>query len=192
MMGQPITAADKAQWREWARAERESLDLATISTAVVEGLVAWPGLRAARTVLTYYPLSDEVNLTPLLDAIPDVAFLSTRTPDQGGALTVHDLGGPLEVHRFGFLQPHASAPERAPSDIDVALLPGLAFDLWGVRLGRGAGYYDELLSRIGRRTVRIGVVPAALVVDRLPRDDHDEKIAFLATEEGVVGVAGGP
>ena len=84
-----------------------------------------------------------------------------------------------------------SAPERSPEDIDLALLPGLAFDLWGVRLGRGAGYYDELLGRFGRRTVRIGVVPTALVVDWLPRDDHDEKVAFLATEEGVVGVAGG-
>lgn len=192
MMGQPAPSADKTQWREWARAERESLDLAAISTAVVEGLVAWPGLRAARTVLTYYPLLDEVNLTSLLEAVPDVTFLSTRTPDQGGALTVHELGGPLEVHRFGFLQPHASAPERAPDDIDVVLLPGLAFDLWGVRLGRGAGYYDELLSRVGRRTVRIGVVPTALVVDRLPRHDHDEHVGFLATEEGVVGVAGGP
>ncbi len=191
MMEQPTASADKAQWREWARAERDALDLAAISEAIVEGLLGWPGLRAARTVLTYYPLADEVNLVPLLASAPDVAFLSTRTPDRGGALTIHELGGPLEVHRFGFLQPHASAPERAPDDIDIALLPGLAFDLWGVRLGRGAGYYDELLSRVGRRTVKIGVVPATLVVDRLPRDDHDEKVGFLATEEGVIAVAGG-
>jgi 5-formyltetrahydrofolate cyclo-ligase len=191
MMEQPALASGKAEWREWARTERGSLDLGAISAAVVEGLLAWPGFRAARTVLTYYPLPDEINLTPLLEAAPNAEFLATRTPDRGGTLTVHELGGPLEVHRFGFLQPHASAPERAPDDVDLALLPGLVFDLWGARLGRGAGYYDELLSRSGRRTVKVGVVPTALVVDQLPRDDHDEKVGFLATEEGVVGVAGG-
>ena len=119
MMDRPTVTADKAQWREWARAERESLDFAALSAAVVTGLIEWPGIRAARTVLMYYPLPDEVNLTPLLELVPGVEFLTTRTPDDGGALTVHELGGPLEVHRFGFLQPHASAPERAPDDIDV-------------------------------------------------------------------------
>ncbi|MDJ0959186.1 MAG: 5-formyltetrahydrofolate cyclo-ligase [Acidimicrobiia bacterium] len=190
MMGQP-EGADKADWREWARRARESIDFPGISTAVVDTLAAWPGLRAARTVLTYFPLVDEVNLAPLLELDLGVEFLTTRTPDRDGTLTIHELGGPLEVHRFGFLQPHASAPERAPDDIDLILLPGLAFDLWGVRLGRGAGYYDELLSRVGRRAVRVGVIPAGLVVDRLPRDDHDQKVSFLGTEEGVIAVAGG-
>ena len=42
----------------------------------------------------------------------------------------------------------------APEPVDLVLVPGLAFDLWGARLGRGAGYYDELIGRMSRRVVR--------------------------------------
>ena len=185
----PPDDADKAAWRTWARDARSTIDMQELSGAVVDQLLQWPGLRAANRVLIYMPLADEINLTPMLDGDLADRFVTTRTPDMGGELTIHELGGPLEVHRFGFLQPHASAPEVPPNEIDVALIPGLAFDLWGTRLGRGAGYYDELLQRMGRRPVRIGIVPAALVVDRLPAEDHDEKVRFLATEEGVIAVA---
>jgi 5-formyltetrahydrofolate cyclo-ligase len=69
------------------------------------------------------------------------------------------------------------------------LLPGLAFDLFGTRLGRGAGYFDELLSRVPGDALLVGVTPADLVVDRLPRERHDSVMGYLATEEGVVATA---
>ena len=187
----PQSDADKDAWRAWARAVRSGVDMNALSASVVSGLVDWPAMRSARRALIYMPLSDELNLTSLLDAGLDVEFVTTRTPDHGGSLTVHGLGGPLEVHRFGFLQPHASALELAAESIDLALIPGLACDLWGTRLGRGAGYYDELLGRMDSRVVRVGIVPASLVVDQLPREDHDQQVAFLATEEGVIAVAKG-
>jgi 5-formyltetrahydrofolate cyclo-ligase len=175
-------------WREWARRTRAGLDLAALSEEIIAGLTEWPGLRAARRALIYMPLADEVDLAPMLEANLGIEFVTTRTPTDGG-LTIHELGGPLEVHRFGFLQPHASARQIAPEDVGLVLVPGLAFDLWGVRLGRGAGYYDELLTRMGRRAVRVGVVPTELVVDELPRENHDQRVSFLATEEGVVEAA---
>jgi 5-formyltetrahydrofolate cyclo-ligase len=189
MVEQPGIDSDKSTWRAWARAERATLDLAALSESVVAGLTSWPPIKSVRTILTYLPMADEVNLGGLSESARNGTLLATRTPEQGGSLTIHELGGPLEVHRLGFLQPHASAPEVAPEDVDLVLVPGLAFDLWGTRLGRGVGYYDELIGRMSRRVVRVGVVPAALVVDHLPREDHDQPMAFLATEEGVVGVA---
>jgi 5-formyltetrahydrofolate cyclo-ligase len=140
-------------------------------------------------VLVFLPLADEVDLRPLLDAGFECAFAATRTPDHGGTLSVHEMGGPLEVHRLGFLQPHATAPEVDPAELDVLLLPGLAFDLWGTRLGRGGGYYDRLLMRVTLTAQIVGVTPAALVVDRLPSEPHDVPVAYLATEEGVIEVA---
>ena len=94
------------------------------------------------------------------------------------------------MHRLGFLQPHRTAPEVLPAELDMVLLPGLAFDLWGTRLGRGAGYFDELLSRTRPDAVAVGVTPAALVVDCLPVEPHDVRVSRLATEEGVIPVAG--
>lgn len=170
---------------------RAAVDWAAVSEQIVAGVLASDLLEPQSTVLVFLPLGDEVNLVPLMEAAPEMRYVTTRTPERGGALTVHELGGPLEVHRFGFLQPHASAMQVAPDTIDVLLLPGLVFDLWGNRLGRGAGYFDRLLRTTRRDAAKVGMVPVDLVVDRLPIEPHDVPVDWLATEEGVIATAGG-
>lgn len=188
-MEPPAAGAAKDEWRRWASARRAGVDWAAISAVVVDGLMEWMAPDPYQTVLLFLPLSDEVDLRRLMDVDRQTRFVATRTPERGGALSVHELGGPLEVHRFGFLQPHADAPRVGPDAIDTALVPGLAFDLYGNRLGHGAGYFDRLLvtTRLGASLV--GVVPADLVVDQLPVEPHDVPVGFLATEEGVIETA---
>ena len=151
------------------------------------GLEAFPPLRHPATVLVYLAMADEIDLSPLLESELPVRWVTTRTPEDG-PLTIHELGGPLEVHPLGFPQPHSSAPHVSPSVVDVALVPGLAFDLFGNRLGRGKGYYDGLLARLRAGIVRVGIVPSVLVADQVPQEDHDIRVQWLASEEGVVGV----
>lgn len=185
----PTSDASKDDWREWAKAARSSVDWEDVSGAIVAGLRGWIVPSDYLTVLVFLPMVHEVNLNPLLENEAGIRFVATRTPERGGDLSVHELGGPLEVHRFGFLQPHSSAPIVSPDEVDVALLPGLAFDLYGNRLGRGAGYFDRLLLATRTDAKHVGVVPGALVVDRLPADAHDIPMEHLATEEGVVETA---
>lgn len=188
-MDTPEPGSSKADWREWARQRRATMDWATVSDEIVDALLQWMTPDTYQTVLVYFPLADEVSLSRLMEADPKTRFVATRTPERGGQLSVHELGGPLEVHRFGFLQPHASAPMVGPDAIDVALLPGLAFDLHGNRLGHGAGYFDRLLLATRTGVKLVGVVPVALVVDRLPVEAHDIPVRYLATEEGVIETA---
>lgn len=192
-MNLPDATASKDVWRSWAKATRALVDYEAVSEAVVAHVVGWEPLTGTPTVLLFLPLPDEVNLLGLLEAKPDCRFVATRTPDRGGVLTVHELGGPLEVHRIGFLQPHPSAPLVDPGDIDVLLLPGLAFSISGQRLGRGSGYFDELLSRTPRSLPRVGVAPEAVIVDELPTEPHDIAVDHLVTEIGLRAVvpAGG-
>ncbi len=182
---QPDREASKDAWREWARAVGRTLDWPSLSTRVCRSLRTFPPLRHGSTVLTYLPMSDEIDLGELMAQQPNNRWLATRTPEEG-PLTIHELGGPLERHPFGFAQPLPSAPHVDPDRIEVVLVPGLAFDLYGHRLGHGHGYYDELLARIPPHTVRIGVIPATLVADRLPTQHHDQRVQWLAAEEGVV------
>ncbi len=188
-MTYPDPDATKEEWRAWARQHRSELDWEGISELIVTELHNWVVPDNYQTVLVFLPLQEEVDLGPLLAADSETRYVATRTPDRGGDLSIHELGGPLEVHRLGFLQPHASARRVGPDEIDIALLPGLAFDLYGNRLGRGAGYFDRLLlaTRDGARLV--GVVPAAMVVDSLPTESHDIAVDYLATEEGVIETA---
>ena len=185
----PAPEAPKGEWRSWAKQQRSQLDWEETSAAVVERLQTWIKPDNYQTVLVFLPLPEEINLNALLDGDQETRFVATRTPDRGGELSVHELGGPLEVHRLGFLQPHESARRVGPHEIDVALLPGLAFDLYGNRLGRGAGYFDRLLRATREGAQLVGVVPAALVVDLLPTESHDVAVGYLATEEGVIETA---
>jgi 5-formyltetrahydrofolate cyclo-ligase len=74
-------------------------------------------------------------------------------------------------------------------EIDVLLVPGLAFDLSGGRLGNGAGHYDRILSSARGDAIGIGIAPAVRLVDSVPVEAHDVRVDWLATEEGVVSRA---
>ena len=137
---------------------------------------------------------DEPDLTPLLDS-GQKTFYTTRTEEATaageapGILTLHRLDpGELVRHRYGFLQPSPLAPPAAPELIDLVLVPGLAFDTGGHRLGFGMGYYDRLLAAMDTEVPRVGVTSAALLVPELPSEEHDVRMTHLATESGVMEV----
>ena len=130
-------------------------------------------------------MTGEVDLDVLL---PDRRCAVTRT-HTGGLLTVHPVDVATERHRYGYLQPVASAPQVPLDEIGVVLVPGALFDRYGHRLGHGAGYYDRLLPRLRAGVPMVGVVPVALVVDDLPVEPHDVTMTHLATEAGVWPVA---
>jgi 5-formyltetrahydrofolate cyclo-ligase len=188
-MSQPAATASKEDWRAWAQQARAEIDWPAVSIAVNAALANWAPLAEAQSALLYLPMAAEVNLQPLQESDLKCRWLTTRTPRSGNALTIHELGGPLEVHPFGFLQPHHSAPEVHPLDVEVFLVPALAFDLWGNRLGRGAGFYDRLLAMVRPEAALVGITPASLVVDQLPLEQHDIPMTHLATDEGVIETA---
>ena len=181
----PPPGATKADWRRWARASRRTGVPEAVSQSVTAGIIGW--LADARTpegmVVLYFPLPDEADVTSVMESA-DRAFAVTRTPSRG-SLTLHLADSPRERHRYGFEQPVADAPLVDPGDVGVVLVPGLAFDRQGGRLGRGAGYYDRFLPTFPAATCRVGIAPGQLVVKVLPTDPHDVPMTHLATENGV-------
>ena len=83
--------------------------------------------------------------------------------------------GELAGGAFGILEPQQSAP-CPPEEIDLIVVPGVAFTARGERMGRGRGYYDKYLSRPGFRAVKIGVAYAHQQVDTLPVEPHDVRM----------------
>jgi 5,10-methenyltetrahydrofolate synthetase len=72
------------------------------------------------------------------------------------------------------------------NSLDAVIVPGLAFDRVGNRLGRGKGVYDRFLATLPPSTRRIGLIPSSLVVDRLPVEPHDVPMHAVVTELGVI------
>jgi 5-formyltetrahydrofolate cyclo-ligase len=174
-----LTPWDKSRWRAWARGQRAQLP--DLSVAITAQLRAFLQEGGARRVLAYRALPGEPDVAAL---VHDFELLAPRarfrpTP----RLTLHPWDTATEPSRFGALQPPVDAPEVALSSVDAVLLPGLAFDTRGVRLGYGGGFYDRLLPPF--RGLTIGVIAGALIVPGLPAEDHDCPVAWLATEGGV-------
>jgi 5-formyltetrahydrofolate cyclo-ligase len=102
--------------------------------------------------------------------------------DQGdgfyGAALVGSLPE-LQKARFGILEPHSSAPGLPMNQLDLALVPGVAFDCGGGRLGRGKGFYDRLL--MSARAVKCGIALDHQIEAGLPREPHDLAMDCIVT-----------
>ena len=196
----PNRPTTKSAWRRWIRDHSRPVPDAT-AAAVVAGLRAFieafdersaavagrPVPPGANLILFYRAMPDELSLDSLADAAGWQRFAVTRTPP-AGPLTLHPAIGAMEQHRYGFPQPTADAFELQPRHVSLALVPGVAFDRHGTRLGHGVGYFDELLARLPEDCPRVGVALRELVFDRLPSEPHDVPMTHLATEDGVVAI----
>ncbi len=176
-------AASKRSLRRVAKANRDSLaiDHERVRAAVRRFLDG----RVTGWVVTFDPLPGEPDLGPLFTDDPPRLLALTRTPSVGYELSIHDGRGPREHHSFGYEQPTDEAPIVPIGDIGAVLVPGLAFDRFGGRLGFGAGYYDRFLARLPTEVARIGVSDG-FIVDRVPTGPLDVAMTHLATEAGVV------
>jgi 5-formyltetrahydrofolate cyclo-ligase len=179
---QPLPTDSKETWRRWAKQARSAIANSTLDYEVVKALRTWGVYQKAKHVLTYLAFGSEINLTALHQDTSK-AFYITRTWEDS-TLTVHPLSKDLETHRYGFLQPPASAPEIDINQLDLVLVPGLCFDKQGTRLGYGKGHYDRLLPNL-LNVPRVGVTVEALLVERLPQDSFDIFMTHLVTETGV-------
>jgi 5-formyltetrahydrofolate cyclo-ligase len=182
-LDQPTDLSDKDAWRRWAKAVRRQGIGDAVSRAVTAGVAEFLATARPGPVVLFLPLPDEVDVTPIME-LPDREFVLTRTPADG-PLTLHPADAPRERHRFGFEQPLADAPQVDPATVGVVLVPGLAFDRTGQRLGRGAGYYDTFLPNTASDVPRVAIVPSWLIVDAIPTEPHDVVMTHFATEHGV-------
>jgi len=153
--------------------------------ARVRSLPAW---QRARGVLSYMAFGSELDLGVLHQdlLLQGRLLVAPRVPAQGRALDlrqVADLTQDLAPSRWGIPEP---LPERCPLvdpvQIDLVLVPGVAFDRTGNRLGYGAGFYDRLFQRLLPSALRVACVHDALLVDRVPAEPHDAPVDLLVTE----------
>jgi 5-formyltetrahydrofolate cyclo-ligase len=157
-----------------------------VSRAMVTGLASVEEWRKVRTVLAYLATPAEVSLDGLW-ALPDRPVLGAPRVDwQAGTMrgvVVENPARDVEIRALGVREPTGSVAIPA-EDIDLVLVPGLAFDGQGGRLGRGGGFYDRFLSGLARAR-RVGVCWSGQVVERVPTGPGDERVHMLLTEHGL-------
>jgi len=140
--------------------------------------------------MTYMAFGSEINLAPLMRRAPHKRWIIPRIihkPEPHLSLHIYDPAR-LVRHRFGMLEPDASLPVVEPDTLDLVLVPGLAYDRRGYRLGFGSGFYDRLLLHV--TAVKVGITYAALIAERIPNDERDQPVDFLACETGILAAQG--
>lgn len=149
--------------------------LRALSLSVINRLTGNARLAAARTLLLYHPLPDEVDVSPLLDMLPGRTILLPRvTGESTMELRVYEGRGCLEPGAYGIMEPCGPLFTDYGS-IDVAVVPGMAFDKDGNRLGRGKGYYDRFLARTPH-IYKIGVCFPFQLLEAVPAGPTDVRM----------------
>lgn len=161
------------------------------SQAICARLATWDVFRVSNIVLTYMPMGTEVDLRTLLADFPEKRWLLPRIlPGKDGRMVFHAYDSQnLMMHSFGMAEPAPHLPQVPPAEIQLVLVPGLAFDRCGWRLGYGGGYFDRFLKDFSG--VSAGVVFQDLLLDALPHGEHDISMQWLVTEAGLIKITGG-
>ena len=129
--------------------------------------------KKAKVIVTYYPLANEFDLSSMIISNPNKTWLLPRTIGKGHML-LFEVGElhELKDYEYGKIAPPTNKFYKA-DQVDMVIMPGLAFDKAGYRLGRGMAYYDRFLAKLNKKAMTIGVIPKELLLDPLPREEHD-------------------
>ena len=186
----------KAEWRKRilrARAELPPEDHAREAAALASAAASATTFAAvATTVCAYLPFGTEPGQLSLVTALADTGarVLLPVIPDTPGPLDWAEYTGPAALtpgRLRGVLEP--SGPRLGTSAVtsaQILLIPALAVDRQGTRLGRGAGYYDRTLATATTNAQRLAVVRTEEVVDRLPAERHDVPMTAALTPSGLI------
>lgn len=154
------------------------------SQRLCDRLRSLPQVQNARTILAYHPFRQEPDLTPLFSTLAIDWGLPRCV---GNVLQWHRWrwGDGLVQGKYGIWEPEPTLPMLEPSQVDLILVPCVACDRSGYRLGYGGGYYDRLFADPHwQRVPAIGVVFEDAHVEALPHDPWDLPLQGVCTESG--------
>jgi 5-formyltetrahydrofolate cyclo-ligase len=185
----------KAELRTAAQMRRDALP-AYARKAAAEAIAAraFPLATAPGGIVSgFMPLKSETNPLPLMRKLAE-AGAQLALPAIAGRgrpliMRTWQFGAPLDRGQWGIREPKADAPEVDP---DILLVPLLAFDRAGHRIGYGAGYYDMTIHRLrGLKAVTaVGIAFAAQEVPKIPTTERDERLDLVLTEREVIDLRG--
>lgn len=181
--------AMKQAIRQEMREKRKSLSPASYAkkcTEIQKNLEALPQWKQAKTLLLYVSMDEEVDTRRLIcDALEKNrrVFVPKTNGDDLVICPLHDWNE-LKSGNFGIMEPCNILGKTHPELIDLILVPGVAFDQKGHRLGFGRGFYDRLLKQT--KGYKVGLAFSEQMVPVLPIEEHDVPLDLIITDQGLI------
>jgi 5-formyltetrahydrofolate cyclo-ligase len=161
---------------------------ADASARIAATVMELPEVVAARTVMAFWAFGSEVDTAPLIERLHAAERRVVLPRVEGGDVVavVYLAGDEVAAAAFGAMQPTGAALVE-PAEVDLVIVPGVAFDREGRRVGYGGGYYDRFLPRTRTDVPAIAIAFSQQVVDRpLPAASFDRRVDAIVTERGIV------
>lgn len=185
---------EKTRIRQGILRKRDAIDILSRKARDVlikERLVSILEFIHAKVIFFFASFRSEVSTLPLIE---ESFHLGKRVVlplvnNEAKKLRLYEIEDLSEVSPgfMGIPEPDVSGERRMDiNNIDLVIMPGVAFDLMGNRLGYGAGYYDKLLSRLKRHIPLIALAYEEQIVESLPSEPHDIKVHKIVTDRRVI------
>jgi 5-formyltetrahydrofolate cyclo-ligase len=185
----------KKELRKKVQELRDSIDpelRGSLSARVAENLWSIPEFAAAESILFFISFRSEVDTIPMirraLDEERAVCVPNTDSDHKAmQACRIFDLENDLQLGNYDIMEPKPECLRPVPpNELDVVLMPGVAFDFTGARLGYGGGYYDRFLEKCSPRCMLIAIAFELQMVEHVPCADHDHHVHKIVTEKRVI------
>lgn len=169
-----LTEQDKISLRSRAKQELRSLssdkdEFYSRQNQLISTIELSDEFKRADTILTYYPLEHELDISSLIISNPNKRWAIPRPIGNGRMICFEtdELYNLLSL-KNGLKVPIATSNLIQAQEFDLVIIPGLAFDKKGFRLGRGGGYYDRFITKLSKSCKTFGVIPKELYVEKIP------------------------
>ena len=179
----------KQALREKIRKDRKAIPAnshAEKSAAIRQKLEALPEFAEAQSILMYISKSDEVATHQLTKDCIEAGKKVYVPKVQDDSLIICPIVGweQLKPGSFGLLEPCETLDPANPEEVDIILVPGIAFDGRGHRIGYGRGFYDSLLKFT--RGSKVGLAFSEQIIDEIPDEEHDVALDMVITDTDII------
>ena len=166
--------------RKYAKACRMKLDIKALSRKIHANLFSLDEWKKVKNIFTYYSVDSEVNTTDLF--IQDKNWYIPRI--SGKELLVCPYKeNMLELNKYNI--PESTLEEVSADTIDMIIIPALAADKNGYRIGYGGGYYDRFIPKLKNDALKVVFVYSDLLYNELPHDHFDQKCDIVITDKEI-------
>jgi 5-formyltetrahydrofolate cyclo-ligase len=180
----------KAKVRQLTRSERDSLSLAAIRTKsdrIQEKFIALNEFERCKVLASYYPFGSEVRTFRITEKAFENSKVISLPKISRRFMDFYRItpNTNFYTNKFGIKEPVTHLAQRVSQELDLVIVPGLAFDTSGYRIGYGYGYYDRFLADRRKSIICVGLAYDSQVVQQVPHLNHDTKLDILLTEKRI-------
>ena len=177
--------------RQTILAKRRALSVAEASSAsrlVQQTFIASGEFETARVIVLYAPIHNEVDTADVMHAALASAKVLLFPAVCADGLEFRRVSEPGELRKgvYGILEPAASSPSYSPKEADLFVIPGIAFDTCGRRIGYGKGYYDRTLHHVEGSGKLVGFCYDFQLLERIAGEPHDVRMDIIITERRII------